>query len=1652
MFRNSFFLKFVSVFLIVQITLNLFLPIASYALTSGPSQPEFSSFEPVATTNMVNEFTGDFTYNLPLIEVPGPHGSGYPLSLSYHSGVTPEEEASWVGYGWTLNPGAINRNTRGIPDDFDNQQIKYWNKTPKNWTVSVGAEIAPEIFGKDKPKPLSASAAIRYNNYRGFGYNAGIGLALGNGLVSIGYNVSDGSRRLSYSLNLSPATLLAKAKSNADAGQKAKVGAKKQEALWKTFTTGNIRPDVRGSIQKALSRPIFSLQSHAESSFPTTLSPYTGSSWNFTIGFNGTIPIVPVGVSGNVSGSYSQQVNQESINAQGYGYMYGSNSDGNGKVMDYTLEKESEFNKRDVFLGIPFNGADNFIVSGESAGGGFRLFHKNVGQFIPNKVSSSTNIFQLGVEVNGGPLLFGGGADIGIGKHTLEMKSWNQGLSNFSKPNFTQPAGSAVDEPIFFRFNNDLGGEWGGHLKDDPVRAELSGTNVTLNPAITSGNNNQRSDRSSYIGYRTNGELSSSPYKAFSRNPHLVRQGSPGLIGEIAVFDTNGGRSVFGQPVYSKNEMNLSYGLQGVPGSAIKDNYLVYHKDSKTQVGEEINSAYATTYLLTEVTNNDYIDKTNNGPTQDDLGGYTRFNYTKALDNFHWRIPYNGLRYSKNSHSDPLDDLGTVSEGDKEIYYLESIETKSHVAFFILKSTARSDGKSAPTGSIAITSTSSVGTSSLKALDRIELYAMADLPATGGLVNRLNGSIPYPSGLKPIKTVKLEYETVSADQLCKSTPNAGVGLGKLTLKRVYFEYNGIVKSKISPYIFEYKYPAYASYPAKYRSGGTDDVTVGYSSLIENPDYSHFISDAWGNYQAGGQARFTQMRDWLNQSTVIPSGFDPAAWNLKVIKLPSGGEIHVQYEQDDYAFVQDQPAHAFVNLKSSDNGQSNTFNIDLASSFGVLQPSEIDRIERLLRSRYLNTGNKIYFKIFYRLLAGGSFDLTSCNGEFVTGYATVTAINRTGSDISLVLKPTDNLPKDVCVDFVKTNRLGKTDPNASCDPSRAAIQETSNAEQLVRQLLSLAGGVAIPSSLCGSIDPVNSYFRIPIAIGKKGGGIRVKRLMMFDGGLESNPVLYGSEYMYKTKDAFGTIISSGVATNEPATVREENILVDFIARRSQSFINKIISGEDTKQAEGPLGESIYPGPSVGYSKVTIRNIHSGKTNPGFSVSEYYTCNDFPIVARMTDIRTKFERQMRPLVLATFVKDKSWATQGFSFILNDMHGQVKRQATYAGPYTDVFDLGKSTLVSEQLYEYFKPGDLVPVQQGTFGEVKWQRPGREVDISFGQKMVEEKSYDGNLEIDFSVGVIPLFFFPIVIPYPTVVPSFKQVDGGIATHSTSKVVRYPAIVKKVRSYQDGIFHTTENLAFDQATGKPTLVKSFDELKGAYLAQEFPAHWEYPNFGAKARTEEKVIKSGSALTISASSNTLTLTGAESCAAISQFSTGDLLDFGGGKLYHIASIDYGNLRVGLVPSSEATSVVSGSVTELVILESGRNNQLSQVAGSVTFHNENAASLGFGNVSMPNNQRWITGGTSLTDGSKFVSDLNTAFSARSSSPMPGPYENMNITQFGGIPDLTNCGATLESAKIRNVVFVFEDQAGQVLVKLGRFEIECSPGTWVMVDNN
>ena len=123
-FRNRRLHRATACYLLLQTLSVIFGPVVALA-GNGPMQPEFTSYNP-GGSELVDLLTGDFSYTLPLMEVPGPERS-FAIPLSYKSGIKLEQEASWVGLGWTLNAGAVSRIPNGYPDDAagDNVQTHF---------------------------------------------------------------------------------------------------------------------------------------------------------------------------------------------------------------------------------------------------------------------------------------------------------------------------------------------------------------------------------------------------------------------------------------------------------------------------------------------------------------------------------------------------------------------------------------------------------------------------------------------------------------------------------------------------------------------------------------------------------------------------------------------------------------------------------------------------------------------------------------------------------------------------------------------------------------------------------------------------------------------------------------------------------------------------------------------------------------------------------------------------------------------------------------------------------------------------------------------------------------------------------------------------------------------------------------------------------------------------------------------------------------------------------------------------------------------------------------------------------------------------------------------------------------------------------------
>ena len=162
----------------------------SFALQGGPTQPDYTQFQPSGQTDMVNLLSGDFSYQIPLSDIPSPYGN-YPLSLSYHAGISPQQEASWVGLGWSLNPGAINRDVRGVPDDqFHGGTLGfiYQYTAIQVWSVNLGYSIGAFSVGLN----FRSDGSVGFSETIGPEISgvAGVGFTIGN--ESVGFNASFG--------------------------------------------------------------------------------------------------------------------------------------------------------------------------------------------------------------------------------------------------------------------------------------------------------------------------------------------------------------------------------------------------------------------------------------------------------------------------------------------------------------------------------------------------------------------------------------------------------------------------------------------------------------------------------------------------------------------------------------------------------------------------------------------------------------------------------------------------------------------------------------------------------------------------------------------------------------------------------------------------------------------------------------------------------------------------------------------------------------------------------------------------------------------------------------------------------------------------------------------------------------------------------------------------------------------------------------------------------------------------------------------------------------------------------------------------------------------------------------------------------------------
>ncbi len=1479
--------------------LEFMMPAVAYGLTSGPSQPEMKGFEPIGNSDMVDLFTGDFSYNIPLMDV-----GGYPVNLVYHSGSSLDEEASWVGYGWTLSPGSVNRQMRGLPDDFngvDNltKTVHMKKHTTKGGQLSATLEAlglpVPKIKLKKKKKKFSLNSGIsigvKFDNYRGLGVNIGLNSGLSMTDESCGSltikDENSGAIKTLDSVNFtntqSTGTNLNLNLSSFDgasisASQNFNVLQKKndqEEKKGSSVSVGfgyNTRQGLTGmtlglssssskwAVKEAdiatktavrelvtSNRPLLNstISFAGETYSPTIDNPTEFNSYTFSFHFGPEVQIAFAGLGG--SGFYTQQVvKPQTRNLPVYGFMnaYRALNDEDNALMDFNREKDIPYSKTVNNLPVPVPTYDLFVASNQESAGQYRAFGGSSAVLFDHRTESNSLDLSAGVEVGAGNF-FDVGADVYIQDLKTITKKWKsrnnflqngdyQGLS-MSTPLFEPTYFKRVGEPVpvdnsYLQMMQDnsavavllsrnpteaiLGAEATSKLKS---LSKPSG--VSVSSPIKRGKREVRNTTFSYLGGR---EASYHGIDRIIKDYHPDSLGFGGCssgairtnisrtadyrrshhISEITISGDDGKRSVYGIPVYNTYQeevtfsigQNLSLRKKGLTPYSSTDDSVSNGNGRENYFSREVTPGYATSYLLTGLLSPDYVDVKADGITDDDLGTAVKFNYTKLPALYKWRTPFafgaDSANYNEGLLNDERDDKANYVYGEKEIWYLHSIESKTMIAHFITED--RKDGLGVQDNRGAVDTTNK-----LKRLKEIRLYSKSDLKLHGG----------NPAATVPIKVVHFEYDY----SVCLNLPNSIGGGGKLVLKKIYFTFGVNNKGRSNPYTFHYETSSYNFYDYRQydRWGSFKDAAVNPGGL-NNSEFPYTYQDS------------TKAAQFSSVGQLIRIG------------LPSGGNIAVTYESDDYAFVQDKRASVMcqvngVGALGDSTGLIGTDKIYVDLPYPVSTLAD-------MKYRYFQDMENLYFKFFLDLDAKGK-------KEFVPGYAKIVnlaRINDTTAEITLAKVQNVNPIVKAGWQFFRLSLPKYAYPGSDNygDSGGDLVRIVKSLVLAFKSILEIFKGYekrAKNKFYSDKAELKKSWVRLNAPTLKKlGGGSRVKKVQISDdwatmsGATGASTATFTQLYTYTTTDQRGSIISSGVASYEPMMGNDENPFRQPVTYAQ----NQLLGLDNFYYIERPMGESFFPGASVGYSKVTVKSVGSGDeesvNRTGVSVSEFYTAKDFPTkVAELgLERRVPFTNRLFRLIGGISV-DNIGLSQGYGVETNDMHGKPKSVNVFNKSGQNISMVEYFYKTENELAARKQVSNTVKVMDST-GAVSDAVIG--VDAEMYTDMRQQTADNIGVSGKFSGGLGAILIFPLPFAFPGIGVNYDR--RNYRSSSTIKIVNRFGLLYKTKKTENGSSITTENIAWDAETGNVLLTKTQNEFDDPVFSLAYPAHWVYGNMG----------------------------------------------------------------------------------------------------------------------------------------------------------------------------------------------------------------------------
>jgi len=1499
--RTSKVTKVIALYLALMIMIEMVAPMTAYALTGGPSQPEFNSFTPIGTSDMVDLSSGDFNYNIPLMDV-----GGYPINLAYNSNLTMDQEASWVGLGWDVNIGQIARQMRGIPDDFNGDEMVYENHLKDNVTVGANFNLFGTVFGLNehvKPAPegqapqdtvipnpklnYNVGLAAKYNNYSGFNFSlsAGMSFQISQNL-GVGMNM-DSQEGLSVSPNVSLSMV------QGDIQQKGTTLTGNLGVTWNsrrgvenmTLSASRRRADNQVSIGRGGS------YSFIDATFtPSKRLGMTSRTDMFNLNTEGEFWGMEPGI--KFTGYRTSQGLMDSEKKKvekAYGFENTYNAT-DYDIIDFNREKDRTFSTYSTTIPVVNNTYDFYYIQGQGVSGTFRPYKGQVGYVYDNFVTDISKGNTLGVELGIG----GGahwGADLAISNTNSYTKLWrasNPVLSRFER----KTTGNRPDyEEVFFKniggfhVDNEYdilatklgnygavmfgigGGPFSRHTESN--FKTKNNTTIGIAGAIK---REKRLPRNQAIQRLTRAEAVKYGY-ATQISPYCIEGKHDHHTAEIRVINDGGDRYVYGRAAYNTTKKEATFSVGSRQGDCytglVPYNPGATNSANNSEGQEEFfnritTPAYAHSYLLTSVLSSDYSDLTNNGPTDDDLGSYTKFEYDDSKTSngniYKWRVPFqkNKANYDEGLKTELGDNKGSYLYGEKELLYLKKIETKTHVAIFTISLRKDGYGVDNEDGG-ANTST----TSRTYKLDKISLYSKPEYNALG-------------ANAIPIKEAHFVYDY----SLCTGVPN-NLGEtpsgneklnqgGKLTLLQVYFTYRNSNMGKYTPYTFEY---------------GTGST---------NKPYDSKAYDIWGNYKPNNsgtgcgvnQALSNAEFPYVNQNKDTADEY-AKMWLIKSIKLPSGGKIDIVFESDDYRYVQNKEAMQMFEVSGAGSGVGSNEDVPgtvsgLTSNILYNNIENMDWIYIKLDANPINAAQfeQKYIRklkdeeIYFRFLLSMSPQASIAEQyDYVTGYfkidtsksckVTPGAIGgayyaaipvklerkgdgfNAGEQVNPIAKAGWNFGKQYLNRYVYDKNSDE-----STDNVEEIVMEIIDAFPDMLDVMKSPNRMLMDKNIASRFKANKSWIRLmcPNSI-KYGGGARVKEIKMHDNWqvMTNNPSdpeytqFYGQQYSYTTTDpVLNRAVSSGVATYEPLGCKENPFVVPMYDSTNPGLL---LGSESRNYIELPLGECFYPSPKITYSKTTVRNLPrsgtDGQGNPivvgkhatGRVETEFYTSYDYPTLTDYTPLKSNYDKSnMLSSILNLSVKDYLTLSQGFTVHTNDMDGRMKSQKIYAE--------NQATPISGMTYHYEElSGQGAPGYNPVSGKlnntvITIDKEGKispklvGVDYDVINDFRDSKSTTTTGGMSLNTAILPITLLTLVIPTP--LPSYSVHDNRIMSASTTKVIHSSGILRGKTVFDAGSSVTTKNLAWDAHTGEVILTETINEYNDNYYSINFPAYWAY--------------------------------------------------------------------------------------------------------------------------------------------------------------------------------------------------------------------------------